>query len=385
MTATATPPAETSTPDDSTEWQGTNLAGDIVAAGIRKHRPEYHEDLFWWYRYSGEKNMSQSEAAEMLGIDAGTYSKVLRGEYRNAQQLLLPPPAKMLSRIRVVWEQERANAEGRNKGRVMTPTVAEIHRVCKKAWSDQSIAFVFGESHIGKTEALTWFRDDNNHGATIYVDLQGVGGVQDIYRTFARALKISPTVPINKLMPRVMNTIDRTNLVIIDEFHHITYAYQKGGAVKMVNALKAIKDKTGCGMVICSTNVGREEFEEGKGHEAKLLKQLWRRGTIKLQLPDALRVADVRAFAASYGLDFPPAPETGDDTWKRLNAAHPLFPGLSVCENIAYNYGVKHLASVFKDGGILARKAKGGPRALTWDDVIKVQKGYDDLIAKKVV
>lgn len=381
MTATA-PSTADHKPADGPDWDGTNLAGDVVEAGIRKHNPEYHEDLRWWFRYSGEKNMSQADSARTLGVDGGTYSKVFRGEYRNAAQQLLPPPAKMLSRIRVVRQQERENAEGRNKGRVMTPTVAEIHAVCKKAWTDQSIAFVFGESHIGKTEALVWFRDDNNHGATIYVDLQGICGVQDLYRAFARALKISPDTPIAKLMPRIYTAIDRTNLVIVDEFHHITYAYQKGGAVRMINALKAIKDKTGCAMVICSTNVGRDEFDAEKGHEAQLLKQLWRRGTIKLQLPDALRVGDVRAFAVTYGLEFPAAPETGDDTWKRLNAAHPAFVGLSVSENIAYNYGVKHLVSVFKDGNIRARKKD---RELTWDDVVAVQKNYDALSARKVV
>jgi DNA transposition AAA+ family ATPase len=382
MTATTSTPA-TNAPADSSEWNGTNLAGDIVEAGIRKHKSEFHDDLRWWFRYSGEKDMSQADAARTLGIDAGTYSKVFRGEYRNAEGLMLPPPAKMLSRLRVVRQQERENAEGRNKGRVMTPTVAEIHAVCKKVWSDGTIGFVFGESHIGKTESLTWFRDENNHGATIYVDLQGVGGVQDIYRAFARALRLSATTPISKLAPRVMNTIDRTNLVIIDEFHHITYAYQKGGAVKMVNALKAIKDKTGCAMVICSTNVGREEFVEGLGHEAKLLKQLWRRGTIKLQLPDALRVGDVRAVARAYCLEFPEAPDdANNDTWKNLNAAHPTFAGLKVCENIAYNFGIKHLVSVMKDGNIRARKKQ---RDLTWEDVNGVQASYDALSAKKVV
>ena len=374
--STAEPPA------DKAEWNGTNLAGDVVAAGIRKHRPEFHEDLFWWYRFSGEKGMSQAESARTLGVDGGTYSRVLRGEYRDAKGLLLNPPAKMLSRIRVLRDQERKNAETRNQGRVMTDTVAEIHAVCRKAWSDRSIAFVFGESHIGKTEALTWFRDENNHGATIYVDLQGVGGVQDIYRAFARALRISPNVAPNRLQHRVMAAIDCTNLVIVDEFHHITYAYQKGGAVKMVNALKAIKDKCGCAMVICSTNVAREEFDEKTGHEAKLLKQLWRRGTIKLQLPDALRVADVRAFATAYSLPFPPAPKDADDTWKNLRAMQAGFEGLDTCERIAYESGVKHLVSVFQDGNIIAGKHD---RTLTWADVIKAQGNYDSLSAKKNV
>ncbi|PTX95745.1 ATP-binding protein [Opitutus sp. ER46] len=380
--ATASSDVTDATPADTTEWDGTNLAGDVVANGIRKNKPEYHEDLFWFYRYSGEKKMSQVESATLLGVDGGTYSKVLRGEYKNAAGLILPPPAKMVSRIRVIREQEREDAEKRIKGRVMTPTVGEIHAVCRKVWNDRTIGFVFGESHVGKTEGLKWFRDENNHGATIYVDLQGVAGVQDIFRTFARALRISPNVSPTKLRPRVLAAIDQTNLVIVDEFHHITYAYQKGGAIKMVNALKEIKDRTGCAMVICSTNVGREEFDEGKGHEAKLLKQLWRRGTIKLQLPDALRVGDVRAFAIAYGLDFPAAPEQADDTWKNLNANHPNFLGLKVSERIAYEAGVKHLVCVFQDGNIIAGKKR---RELRWDDVIAAQAKYDALSARKAV
>lgn len=380
MESTAT--ASDNTPAIGEQWDGTNLAGDVVEAGIHKNSPEYHDDLRWWFRYSIEKQKSQADCARDLGVDGGTYSKVFRGEYKNAAGLVLPPPAKMLSRIRVVRAQEKENAEKRSKGRVMTPTVAEIHGVCIKAWNDGQIAFIFGESHIGKTEALLWFRDENNHGATIYVDLQGVAGEQDVYRAFARALKISADTPIAKLKPRVFAAIDRTNLVLVDEFHAITYAYQKGGAVRMINALKAIKDRTGCAMVICSTNVGRDEFDETKGHEAKLLKQLWRRGVIKLQLPDALRVGDVRAFATAYGLPFPAAPETGNDTWKRLNTDHPAFIGIKVSETIAYNSGVKHLISVIQDGNKWARKKN---RELRWEDVIAAQKTYDDLSARKEV
>lgn len=369
--------------DGDEKPSGDNLTGDAVEHGIRKNNPEFHDDLRWWFRYAHtEKKLSQSEAATTLGVDSGTYSKVFRGEYKNAQQLVLAPPSKMLSRIRVTRQQERENIAKIHKGRVMTPTVEIIWHVCRKAWADRQIAIIFGESHVGKTEAVTWFRDENNHGATIYVDLQGCSGVQDVYRAFARALRISPDVAIAKLMPRVFAAIDRTNLVIVDEFHHITYAYQKGASNKMVNALKAIKDRTGCGMVIITTNVARDEFTEGRGHEAKLLKQLWRRGVIKLQLPDALPVGDVRAISAAYSLKFPAEPATGSDTWRNLRANHPDFEAIDVCENVAYNYGVLHLISVLKDGGKIADKAR---RELRWGDVKESQRVYDQLAAKKEV
>ena len=368
--------------DDSLKPSGDNLTGDLVEIGIRKYSEEFHDDLRWWFRFAHvAKAMSQAEAATQLGIDTSTYSRVFRGEYKNGQGLMLPPPAKMLSRIRIMAAQERDAQTRNNIGRVMTPTVQLIHDVCNKAWRDRQIAMIFGESHVGKTYGLTWFRDENNHGATIFVDLQGAAGVQDVYRAFARALKLSDTAPINKLMPRIFASIDKTNLVICDEFHHITYAYQKRGAILMLNAIKAIKDRCGCAMVICGTNVARDEFETGT--EKKLLKQLWRRGVIKLQLPDALPVGDVRAFATAYGLPFPPAPANeDDDLWKSLHENHPTFTAAQLCDDIAYNYGVLHLASVLTDGKKIAAKRN---RPLKWDDVIEAQRTFTRLALKKAV
>lgn len=362
-------------PAATEQWTGTNLAGDVVEAGIKKHQPQYHGDLRWWYRFSGDKKMTQAECATDLGVDGGTYSRVMRGEYKNEAGQLLPPPAKMLSRIRVLRKQLRDEVEEASKHRVMTQTGKEIHQVCRKAWNDRQIAFIFGNSHIGKTENLLWFRDDNNHGATIYVDLQGVLGVQDLYREFARALQIGSDVSPTKLPNRVCATIDKSNLIIVDEFHAITHSYRKGSSIAMVNALKSIKDRTGCAMVICATDVGRTEIETG--HDSKLLNQLWRRGVIKLHLPSALRVGDVRAVAKAHKLDFPDVPKsTRKDLWKHLREDHPNFEGLDVCERIAYSFGIKHLFSVLKDGRTVAEKED---RALEWQDVLEAQAIYDSL------
>ncbi len=362
-------------PAATEQWNGTNLAGDIVEAGIKKHRPEFQGDLRWWYRYSLDKKMSQAECATDLGLDGSTYSRVMRGEYRNDSGQGLPPPAKMLSRIRVLRSQLRALTSEESKNRVMTQTGKEIHQVCRKVWNSKQIAFIFGNSHIGKTENLLWFRDENNHGATIYVDLQGVRGVQDLYREFARALGISPDVSPMKLQARVLAAIDKSNLILVDEFHNITHSYQKGSSIAMVNALKSIKDRTGCAMVICATDVGRTEIETG--HDSKLLNQLWRRGVIKLHLPAALRVADVRAVVKTHKLTFPDAPKgSRKDLWKHLREDAPNFEGLDVCERIAYNFGIKHLFSVLEDGKMVADKET---RSLEWQDVCEAQAIYDSL------
>lgn len=382
MSTATIPGAETADTNaaGTEQWAGTNLAGDTVEQGIQKNRPEVQEDLRWWWRYSLDKKLSQAEAASELGVDGSTYSRVLRGEYKNPQGQVLPPPAKLLSRIRVLRQQLYALAQEKGRSRVMTPTVAEIHTVCRKAWKLRQMSFIFGVSHVGKSEALKWFRDENNHGRTLYIDLQGVTGVQDIYREFARVLGISADVSPNKLMTRVHNAIDRDNLVIVDEFHSITYAYQKGSSIRMVNALKSIKDRTGCAMVICATDVGRDEIETGR--ESKLLGQLWRRGILKCHLPPALRVGDVRAIAEAKGLPFPKAPDSGEDLWEVVLRDQTFSNGEKsagvLCDRIAWKHGIEHLFTILNEGEALA---KGRP--LTWKHVIDAQSIYDNLSNRK--
>lgn len=270
----------------------------------------------------------------------------------------------------------------------MTPTVQEIWKVCRKSWSDRLLGMIFGESQLGKTEALKWFSDENNNGEAIYIDLQGLGGTQEIYREFARSLALSPNTPINKLKPRVLERIDSTNLLLIDEFHYITHAYQKGSAARMVSEIKSIKDRCRCGMVICSTKVGRDEFEHGP--ESKLMEQLWRRGTIKLQLPPAIPVGDARAICKAYELTIPgvqnydhvnPAPNK-PETWKQLRSENPDESYIPILENIARKQGVKALVTTLKDAQTLAHKHN---RELRWDDVIAVQGVYARLFAEKEV
>lgn len=359
------------TPPDTVKQDWVNLGGDQIEAGIRKAKPEFQDHLRWYARFSlVTRQMSFSDMGRELNVDGSTVSRVYSGKYI-VNGIPLPPPAKMMSRIRILRQQELERSRRKSAGFIETPTATDIFNICRKAWNDRLIAMIFGMSHIGKTAALKRFRDENNHGATLYIDLQGLSGVQDIYREFARALAISPNTPINKLKPRVHAAIDETNLVLVDEFHFITYAYQRGSAARMVSEIKSIKDRSGCGMVICATDVGREEFENGR--EKKLMEQLWRRGTLKLQLPKALRVGDVRAICHAYGLDLPDAPTKGKDTWKRLRQEHPELDQLDVLEDIAYNQGIQSLVTTLQDGNVRASRAS---RDLRWEDVIAVQAIY---------
>jgi hypothetical protein len=389
-------------PDTSTElWHGTNLAGDIVAAGIRKNKEEYHDDLRWGYQYALSKQWSQTDMAREWGVSTTVVSRVFSGKYCNAEGLILQPPAIMLSRIR---EQRKLQIEltQRRTDRVKTITVEKIwkfaHKISGRSATGKTVTgqkrlmgFLYGESHLGKTEALQWYREEFNHGRTIYIDLQDCNGVQEIYREFARALGLSPNTAATKLKQRIIKAIDSDTLIICDELHHVTYAYRKSSSKLMINALKSIKDRTRCAMLLCGTYVAQEEIDDGS--ESKLLVQLKRRAAFReLHLPRAIPVYDVRIIAESRGLPFPQAPKPARnkkgvnlDTWERLRKEHEKteFGGIvTMLDEIAFNHGIEALFTNIEDGKLIAKAQK---RELRWTDVHEAYKTNQSMKIKEVV
>jgi DNA transposition AAA+ family ATPase len=379
---------------------GWNIPGDVVAAGIAKYDPKYHDDLHFGYEHARAQGWSMREAADNYFIDTSTLSRVYRGEYKSpGTSLMLPPPAALLSVIRETRENLR-EAVHTKKVRVMTPTVKNIWDLCHMAWQDRAIGFLYGFSHLGKTEALEWFRDENNHGKTVYVDLQHAQGVHGLYKQFAVALRLSVDCGSEKLARRIISALRPAGtpfsrrFVILDEFHSITHSYQKNSAIKMINAIKAIKDAAKCGMVICGTDVAREEMtDENESHDFKFLQQIRRRGILELNLAKAIPVGDVRAIAAHYNLPFPTyasicakvekmpgcsiekllrgKTRIADD-WKNLQLAF-NDEQFTCLDEIAWHFGIERLFKQFQHAAIIAKK-RGKP--IGWEHFINAHDIY---------
>ena len=367
----ASPPPPDSPPALREEWSGWNIAGDQVAAGSRRYqRADDGELVQWYFHFAQAQGWSMAEAASRAGVDTSTLSRVLRGEYRNDKRQVLPPPAKMLSRLRMMRDDEAESRTVRNRTRIDTPTRRLIWQVCEKVRRQRSMGMVFGDSHIGKTYAVRWYEQDHNHGITVYIRCSAVSGVQALYKLFADALRISSNTPTYKLRPRVLETLDENNFVIVDEFHQITHTYRRGSSIAMIEALREIHDRCGCGMLLVGTDVARDEIRDG--HDAKLLRQIDRRGIVKLNLPAGLPVGDVRAVVEAYGLDFPLARK--GERWRQL--ARPDEAHLQICREIALFHGIKRLVLTLQDASHLASKER---RELAWDDFVRAHSIYLNL------
>lgn len=250
-------------------------------------------DTIWWFFAHGKDNgLSLGEQARLLDYDAPTtLYRVYNGTYGAKLDNLVA----RIARFRKLQEE---------RGRVSdvpfieTSIARKVHQVCNAAWLSQSVAMIWGEPQTGKTLALEEFARRNNHGATKYIRLPASAGVQLVAKVIARACYVSTEASFEGLRERILKAVSANTLMIIDEAHEAFLCYQKGSAIKVFEFLREIYDRTHCGMVLCGTNVLKDEFSVGRMQ--LMLRQLDRRGIIKVQLPDVLPMRDCERIAREW-------------------------------------------------------------------------------------
>jgi DNA transposition AAA+ family ATPase len=251
----------------------------------------------WMYSYMKMENITLREAAAVIKRDASTLHRVFRNKYGADIDAI----CKDIESFRRVAEERRSISSA---GFVETSISLKIWQVCDWALISQSIVFIFGDSQIGKTISLEEYARRHNHGVTRMFRMPSTAGVQLMMKTMADTCLVSRNSSFENLRERVMKCIDRNTLVIADEVHQTFQSYHKNARVTALELLREIHDRTHCGMVLCGTNVLREEVQRGRHKE--MLEQLQRRGVVQLQLPARPPRRDLDKIAKAYGL---PSPE----------------------------------------------------------------------------
>ena len=273
-----------------------NISGDTMAKATSDLPDEQKILIRWFYAHAQLEGWSLRDAADKLRCDTTVLYRIWTGKYGAS-------PNKFCERIAMFKRIADERAGVKKHEFVETSVSKAVWLACNYALVTQSIALIYGESQIGKTTACEEFARRNNHGCTKLVRMPAAGGVQLMMREIARACFVSNRSSFDQLRERVLSAVDESNLIIVDEVHQAFLSYQTGSAVKCLEVLREIHDRTKCGMVLVGTKVWKDELRSGG--LAKMLQQLRRRGAVEKELPDVLPDRDVAAIAKAFGLGAP--------------------------------------------------------------------------------
>lgn len=290
-----------------------NLSADEVSAATA-HLPQDQQALVrWLFSFAKENGWGWKETARQSGLSTTTLYRVWNDAYReptapgvkmaDRQRISLDGVCESIARFKIL--AARRGEAVRGVRFVETSTWHIIRKICDEARDMQIISLIYGESQIGKTISFEEYTRRNNSGRTIYVRAPACAGVQLLLKHIATACHISPKSSFENLMHRVCKFLDHSKLLIVDEAHLFFETYQKTSVLRCLETIREIYDRTGCGLVICGTEVFREELRSGEF--AKMLRQLHRRGIWEEQLDPVAPWPDVLLIAAAYGLPAPKA------------------------------------------------------------------------------
>ncbi len=321
-----------------------NMLAYTVEQGVMSQ--EQSELIFWLFTYQKQNRLSYSALADQIGLNAGTISKLMRCTYHKDGAKYESICSTIANFRQLTTERQMAKA-----GVFVETEVARIIQdVCYSSLVTNSVSFVFGKTHVGKTMALEHYAAMNKGKGVHYVRLPASAGLQLTAKEIAEACYISRNGPFEMLRERILKALNRNSLLIIDELHQALISYQKQSSIKVFEFIREIHDRTGCGVVLCGTHVLRNEIERGR--LSPMLEQFRERGIIWTDLPDTPKLSDLDLLAAGYGLP----------TLKSNASAK------SWATKLVREHSIAHFAKYLQAGSSMAAKAE---QEISWEHVLK--------------
>jgi len=324
----------------------------LIATG--KLDEEGADLVFWFYNYAQDNGLSLEGAGTLIGMSATSAYHVFHCDYAANYK-------SVLDNIRKAKRHVEEESKRKSIGFVKTWSAQRIFEACDAALYDHMPAFVYGASQSGKTTAFLEYQRTHNHGTTKYARLGSNCSLSDTAREIARACKcFARHDKTYELKFKIFGALNERSLLIIDEFHEALFTTGKQASLEVLEFIREIYDRTGCGIVMSATPMGRKEFETGANNVA--FEQLRRRGIVTIALPDVPKVGDINKFARSFDLPVPDG-----ETLAGIKA---------VLKQNGLGKFVKYLQKAYA-------LATSEGRALTWDDFAAVNNGYAALAVAK--
>ena len=341
--------------------RGISMAAHQIRAAIAQAvargqlNEEDGEEVFWLYSYAQEYHLKEADlAAKMGAYDKNTLYQVFRGSYGVQKDGKYSSWANIIKAIRAFKAVELEEMKKKNIGIIETEVKNTVFQACTAALNDGMPAFIYGASQIGKTTALMEFQRLHNHGRTVYLRM-GSGWtrarlVRELALRFGNGVKATKCWALEDA---IFGSLTRYNLLIIDEFHLAFETCTEASSKAIMEFIREVYDRTGCGLVMSATKVGLAGLEGGRNQ--MLFDQLRRRGVVRVVLPDAPPTRDINTIARSFEMALP----TGD-----------VLAGIKrLIKERGLGVFIKYLQKAYA-----LSKAKKEP--LSWDGYAKTVNGY---------
>lgn len=249
---------------------------------------EQQHKLMWFHQHLLDNEMGWPSAQEALGYDKSTVHRVLKGTYEGSWDNICTAidSYKAISDRRGTIQQNRI---------IKNATVKLIHSGLDYAMANNSITMIIGDSRRGKTEAAKLWRDENNHGRSVYIIAPPVGGTKAFLRRIAIAVGVNKDASVANMFDAITRSFNRNRILIVDEAHRLVPSDGRSTPVNL-EILRDLHDVTGCAVALIATS----RFDDTMKKTEYMYEQVVGRIGMPIRLKKEVYSKDIRPIVEQY-------------------------------------------------------------------------------------
>ena len=247
------------------------------------------DDLLWFHQHLLDNHMGWEDASEAIGYERSVVFKVLKGIYEGNY-----------SNVCKAIQSYKRIADTR--GTIQSNEIVDngisqmVSAGLDYALANNSITTVIGESRMGKSVAAKKWRDENNHGRSVYVVAPAYGGTKALLRRIADAVGVNKNMSSPQLLEALGRAFNKNRILIVDEAHRLLPGDRRTNPVNIEILRDLYNDGQGCALALISTQ--RFDDELRKAHYQ--FEQVLGRIGMPIRLPKKIRIKDFRPIVQQY-------------------------------------------------------------------------------------
>jgi DNA transposition AAA+ family ATPase len=242
----------------------------------------------WFHNWLLESGVGWQKASAAIGYERSTIFRVLKGTYTGNW-------SEVARRIENCRKLAIERAAIKHADFAETPLTKLVTGALSYALANNSITTIVGESRMGKTTAARWWRDQNNHGRTIFVTAPTYGGPKALLREIAASLGINKNASLALMHESIIRGFNSNRMLIIDEAHRLLSQDRRRDATQL-EIVRDIHDRTGCGLALLATERFDVELRKGTYQYEQVLGRVG----MPVRLPREIHWASVKPLVVQY-------------------------------------------------------------------------------------
>lgn len=247
-----------------------------------------HADLLWYHQHLLDNDMTREQASQAVRYDWNTIYQFLKGISAGSYDnfcAAIRSYRKIAEKRQTIKQQEFVHN-----------SISElVYATLDYTFANRCMTLIVGDSGMGKSTTFRAWRDENNHGASVYVDCPPVGGIKGFCGAVAHAVGVNKNLPVPQMLEAIVRSFNPNRILLLDNMHRALPGDPRSAA-KAFDIVQYVFDAAGCAVALSAT----ARLDGQMRHSTYMFEQTTGRIGTPVYLPRMIEWADVRGIVEQY-------------------------------------------------------------------------------------